>query len=421
MKRQTQTRYWICQIGGWGLLSALTIFLIYNYGSDDLFKIELKRNLFLYSVLSAFIGLLISTHLLRLVLKKMNWLSFTPPKIFSMFLIGVTITTFLAYYGTEFLEKIPGNTFEKYEINERKEKAIAMEKDMNVAATDYYLYEQNNILDSLKYKSFLKIKKTTSWYRDKNNKWQFEEQRKGKLFGGLFNNFILISLWLLVYVVIHYVEKNRNNQLDKLRLEGVVKSLELKTIKSHINPHFIFNALNSIRALVDENPARARTAITELSNILRSSLQAEKLETVPLEQELDIVQDYLALEHMRFEERLKIEMHIDPETLSQPIPPMMLQNLVENAIKHGISKDVNGGIVIIRSYFKDNQHELVVQNTGNLQALKKGTSGGFGLRSTQDRLNLLYHNKALFEIEEKNGNIVQSKIIMPISHSTQIA
>jgi two-component system, LytTR family, sensor kinase len=419
MKRQT--RYWICQIGGWGFLSAFTIFLVYNYGSDDLFKVPLKRNLFLYSVLCALVGLILSTHLLRLILKKLNWLSFTPPKIFSMFLIGVTITTFLAYYSTEFLEKIPGNTFEKYEINERREKAIAMEKDMNVSATDYYLYEQNNILDSIKYKSFLKIKKTTSWYRDKNNKWQFEEQRKGKIFGGLFNNFILIALWLLVYVVIHYVEKNRNNQLDKLRLEGVVKSLELKTIKSHINPHFIFNALNSIRALVDENPARARTAITELSNILRSSLQAEKLETVPLEQELDIVQDYLALEHMRFEERLKIEMHIDPETLSQPIPPMMLQNLVENAIKHGISKDVNGGIVIIRSYFKDNQHELVVQNTGNLQALKKGTSGGFGLRSTQDRLNLLYHNKALFEIEEKNGNIVQSKIIMPIIHTTQIA
>jgi signal transduction histidine kinase len=416
-----QTRYWICQIGGWGFLSAFTIFLVYNYGSDDLFKVPLKRNLFLYSVLCALVGLILSTHLLRLILKKLNWLSFTPPKIFSMFLIGVTITTFLAYYSTEFLEKIPGNTFEKYEINERREKAIAMEKDMNVSATDYYLYEQNNILDSIKYKSFLKIKKTTSWYRDKNNKWQFEEQRKGKIFGGLFNNFILIALWLLVYVVIHYVEKNRNNQLDKLRLEGVVKSLELKTIKSHINPHFIFNALNSIRALVDENPARARTAITELSNILRSSLQAEKLETVPLEQELDIVQDYLALEHMRFEERLKIEMHIDPETLSQPIPPMMLQNLVENAIKHGISKDVNGGIVIIRSYFKNNQHELVVQNTGNLQSLKKGDSGGFGLRSTQDRLNLLYHNKALFEIEEKNGNIVQSKIIMPIIHTTQIA
>ncbi len=143
---------------------------------------------------------------------------------------------------------------------------------------------------------------------------------------------------MLIYIVYHYVEKNRNDQLDRLKLETTVKELELKTIKSHINPHFIFNSLNSIRALVDENPKRARRAITELSNILRSSMQAEKSETVTLERELDIVKDYLALEQMRFEERLKIEFDIDEDTLQQQVPPMMLQTLVENAIKHGISK-----------------------------------------------------------------------------------
>ncbi len=412
---KTQKRYWLCQILGWGGLMALFLFIAYKFGSDNFFTPATKRNLLLYGFFTAFISYILSTHLLRIVLKKLNWLSFNPSKIFLMFIVGVSLTSVVSFYGSELLEKIPGETYESYEIKERKEKAILMEKELNLTNVDYYDYEKNNIFDSVKYKSFIKIKKATSWYKDKNNKWQFEEQRKGKIFGGLFNSFILISLWLLIYVVFHYVDKNRNNQLDKLRLEGVVKSLELKTIKSHINPHFIFNALNSIRALVDENPARARTAITELSNILRSSLQAEKLETVPLEQELDIVQDYLALEQMRFEERLKVEMHIDPDTLAQPIPPMMLQNLVENAIKHGISKDVNGGIVIIRSYFKDDHHELIVQNTGNLQSLKAGTSSGFGLRSTQDRLNLLYHKKAHFEIEEKNGNLVQSKIVMPVA------
>ena len=119
------------------------------------------------------------------------------------------------------------------------------------------------------------------------------------------NNFFLLFIWNLIYYIFHYVERNRRQEVDTLKLQSLVKELELKTIKSHINPHFIFNALNSIRALVDENPERARTAITELSNILRSSMQAEKLETVPLERELDIVKDYLALEQMRFEERLK--------------------------------------------------------------------------------------------------------------------
>ncbi len=125
--------------------------------------------------------------------------------------------------------------------------------------------------------------------------------------------------------------------------------MSLERLKSHINPHFIFNSLNSIRALVDENPERARTAITELSNILRSSMQVEKMETVPLNKELDIVKDYLALEQMRFEERLKIELDIDEDTLNQPVPPMMLQTLVENAIKHGISKHYKWGVC--KSYF----------------------------------------------------------------------
>ncbi|MCG7860112.1 histidine kinase, partial [Flavihumibacter sediminis] len=100
----------------------------------------------------------------------------------------------------------------------------------------------------------------------------------------------------------------------------------------------------SIRALIDENPSRARDAITELSNILRSSMQSEKSETVPLEKELNIVRDYLALEHIRFEDRLKVEYQIDEDTLDQPIPPMMLQTLVENAIKHGIGKQMKGGV-----------------------------------------------------------------------------
>ena len=111
-------------------------------------------------------------------------------------------------------------------------------------------------------------------------------------------------------------------------------------------------------------PDRARNAITELSNILRSSMQAEKLETVPFEKELNIVKDYLALEHIRFEDRLKIEYEIDEDTLDQPVPPMMLQTLVENAIKHGIGKQMRGGVVKMISDFKDNYHELIVQNTG---------------------------------------------------------
>lgn len=227
-----------------------------------------------------------------------------------------------------------------------------------------------------------------------------------------FSYFVLYFIWSLIYFMYHYVTKSRKQQLDTLRLESLVKELELKTIKAHINPHFIFNSLNSIRALVDENPQRARNAVTELSNILRSSMQSEKLETVPLEKELFIVKDYLALENMRFEDRLKVEYDVNDDTLNLPVPPMMLQTLVENAIKHGISKQIKGGVVKVSSDFRNGFHELVVQNTGQLNGSMNAE--GFGLSSTTNRLNLLYGRKAKFEIRQINGSLVEARVMIPV-------
>jgi two-component system LytT family sensor kinase len=224
--------------------------------------------------------------------------------------------------------------------------------------------------------------------------------------------FTFVLIWNLIYFAYHYIVRTRQAQFDKIRLESLVKELELKTIKSHINPHFIFNALNSIRALIDENPGRARNAITELSNILRSSMQAEKLETVPFEKELSIVKDYLALEYIRFEDRLKIEYQIDEDTLDQPVPPMMLQTLVENAIKHGIGKQVSGGVVKVISDFRNNYHELVVQNSGYLNGHINGD--GFGLFSTKNRLQLLFGEKANFEIRQIDNGLVEARILIPV-------
>ena len=246
--------------------------------------------------------------------------------------------------------------------------------------------------------------------------WEAEQMKEytfiNKTIRVSFGFFLFLLIWNFIYFTYHYVERTRKEQMDTIRLESLVKELELKTIKSHINPHFIFNALNSIRALVDENPERARTAITELSNILRSSMKADSLETSPLERELNIVKDYLALEHIRFEDRLRIEYDIDEDTLDQQVPPMMLQTLVENAIKHGISKQIDGGIVKIISDFRQNHHELIVQNTGRLNS--EINPEGFGIQSTYNRLKLLYGPKANFEIKNLNGNLVEAKVILPV-------
>jgi Histidine kinase len=466
---KTAIRYWACQLIGWGTWTSIQLFIAYVYASEFYLTPDEKKKVFFIAVFIDFAWCIIATHTLRLVLKRFNWMKLPIGRVVLLFIVSVGVTALTLNYGAKFTARVTGTSFDQYVVNERKERAGRMEAEMSLKTSNYTIYkklaagdsaaykkalQQKNSLktedfqyknltitdtaarlaasdadgidkpdyytgsklavgDSSDYKSAQKIKKSTGWLRNQKGEWTYEEPSKGREFWNILITLILISLWLLIYLVWHYIEKNRKDQLDNLTLGSLVKELELKTIKSHINPHFIFNALNSIRALVDENPPRARTAITELSNILRSSMQAEKLETVPLHRELDIVKDYLALEQMRFEERLQVKMDIDEDTLDQPIPPMMLQTLVENAIKHGISRHINGGTVTITSNFKDNHHELVVKNSGQLNG--QISNDGFGIKSTQDRLNLLYQGKASFAIRNFGANMVESKIIMPVA------
>jgi two-component system LytT family sensor kinase len=400
-------RYWLCQITGWGVWGLILLYFNFVVFGDR-FKEQGGQKEYLISLAILLLSGIFTTHLLRFIIKKTNWLKFSFNRIFYMFIISVGATGTLLYYGSNYIESRSGYSYDAYYNNQKLEKAVKMEQQFGMDSLAYYKINTFS-KDTSVQKGISEIKKSTGWARNKNGDWVYEN--KSDLVG-VYYTLMLIAIWMLIYIVYHYVEKNRNDQLDRLKLESTVKELELKTIKSHINPHFIFNSLNSIRALVDENPKRARRAITELSNILRSSMQAEKSETVTLQRELDIVKDYLALEQMRFEERLKIEFDIDEDTLQQQVPPMMLQTLVENAIKHGISKQVLGGVVRIVAVFKDNVMQLQVQNTGQLLANPNGE--GFGIKSTQDRLNLMYQGKAVFEIKNLSAAMVESKVTLPV-------
>ena len=232
------------------------------------------------------------------------------------------------------------------------------------------------------------------------------------LFSLIFDTPIFL-VWMSIYILWHYIDFTNTEEINKVKLETMIKELELKTIKSQINPHFIFNALNSIRALVDENPVRARQAITELSNILRSSIQVDKVEIASLEKELDIVKDYLALEYIRFADRLNVVYEVEAKTLSYQVPPMMLQTLVENAIKHGLSKQTGVCTIKIMSTLDKDKLVLMVQNTGVLQETEKD---GFGLQSTRERLNILYRGQAIFEIYQGEAHQVTAKLVIPISN-----
>ncbi|WP_026956242.1 sensor histidine kinase [Algoriphagus vanfongensis] len=225
--------------------------------------------------------------------------------------------------------------------------------------------------------------------------------------------FLFYAVWFLLYFVFHFLD----NYNTTLKYEAKINQIRLNHLKSQLNPHFIFNALNSVRALVDEDPDKAKSAITRISNILRFSLMMDKKQTIEFEDELNTVRDYLTLESIRFEERLQVEYNIEDEAYNYKIPPMMLQTIVENAIKHGISNLVKGGIIEIkcREGLEDDLY-IQVKNSGHLDtppSLKAKADGGHGLSNTVQRLKLIYGDRASFRIFNSGNQFVITEIKIP--------
>jgi len=230
-----------------------------------------------------------------------------------------------------------------------------------------------------------------------------------KIVTGILYYALIFFLWSVMYFVYNYFESYNKS----LKLEASVKEIELNNLKSQLNPHFIFNALNSIRALVDENPSKAKLAINQLSSILRNSLVKEKRGLTQFDDELKIVRDYLGLESIRFEERLKTEFEIAPESNEFMVPPLMIQTLVENGIKHGISKLTEGGLIHMKTEVDKNYLKIQIRNSGQYVNGAKSHGGGLGIENTIQRLKLIYGNEASFRIlTEKNG-FVLTEIVIP--------
>jgi sensor histidine kinase YesM len=228
------------------------------------------------------------------------------------------------------------------------------------------------------------------------------------------NWLIIFVIWSIIYFAVHFFEKSRNEEIKNLKLESMRKEVELNNLKAQLNPHFMFNALNSIRALIDENPHTAKESITGLSNILRNSLLLGKKQLISIKEELDIIQDYLALEKVRYEERLRFNIHCPQDLYNLLIPPLIIQTLTENAIKHGISKLTQGGQIDINIFIENQKLCIKVSNSGTLQNTTKSNTG-IGLSNTQQRLELLFNNQYTFKIySEKNIPKVTAYITMPL-------
>jgi two-component system LytT family sensor kinase len=224
---------------------------------------------------------------------------------------------------------------------------------------------------------------------------------------------LIFVLWTLIYFAVHYFLNYKSAEIENLKWQASMTEIELNKLKSQLNPHFVFNCMNSIRALVDEDPEKAKEAVTQLSSILRNTLMMGRSKVVPFAEELKVVKDYLGLEAIRLEERLRVKIDISPACLGLEVPPLMVQTLVENAIKHGIAQLTNGGLLEIKGTIHQQQLHVEIRNSGHYKG-NTDSETGFGIRNTQQRLSLLYGERARFTIKNESAETVLTELIIPI-------
>jgi two-component sensor histidine kinase len=212
-----------------------------------------------------------------------------------------------------------------------------------------------------------------------------------------------------------------NYVTGQLQLERVQKSLvesRLIALRLHLEPHFLFNALNAISSEVAENPRLAREMIGDLGALLRRSLDCKDRAEIPLAQELAVLEHYLAIQRVRFGDRITFTVDVDPEALAIPVPSMLLQPLVENAIRHGLEGRTTGGTIRISAVLAEGELKLEVTDDG--VGLPRGwdsaAAAGHGLRVTRERLAALYPEagEACFNISVRKSGGTEVSIRIPL-------
>jgi LytS/YehU family sensor histidine kinase len=225
---------------------------------------------------------------------------------------------------------------------------------------------------------------------------------------------LVVSVWCAVVLTANEVNRRRSAEMEALRLALIAQTSQFHALRSQLNPHFLFNCLNGLRELIDEDRNRAKQVIDLLSALLRYTLRADRVETVSLREELEAVEDYLTLEKVRFEERLRIHFDIDPRSLEAKLPPMLLQTLAENGVKHGIALLPAGGDLAIVTEVLEGNLRIEVTNTGKLSDATEGSSA-VGLDNTRERLRLMYGNGASLTLVADEQSKVRAEVVIPLS------
>jgi two-component system LytT family sensor kinase len=340
--------YWLCNICGWTLY--VLLYALLNVG-----RVWGTENWWLLFVIF-FFGLFFS-HLYRWIIVRLNWLRMGVlsliPKLAGLSLVFSTILGFITVFTQVSLHAL------SYSL---KRESIVVGKEVYASTILGYL--------------------------------------------------LIFVLWTLIYFAVHYFLNYKKAEIENLRWQASMTEIELNKLKSQLNPHFVFNCMNSIRALVDEDPVKAKEAVTQLSSILRNTLMMGRNRFVPFAEEMKVVNDYLGLESIRLEERLRIKLDISTDCIRFEVPPLMIQTLVENGIKHGIAQLTQGGLLEIHAWTKAGELYLDIRNSGQYKGNTQSETG-FGIRNTLQRLSLLYGDKARFSIQNETAETVITKLILP--------
>jgi LytS/YehU family sensor histidine kinase len=228
---------------------------------------------------------------------------------------------------------------------------------------------------------------------------------------------MLYTLSVFFFYVLLALEASREAEARVLQASMLARDAELRALKAQVNPHFLFNSLNSISALTSSDPSKAREMCILLGDFLRRTLGLGEKQAIPLEEEMSLIRAFLAVEKIRFGARIRMEENIDKEALDVQVPPLLLQPLVENAVVHGIANLVEGGSIRLRAQCANGGLAIVIENSFDPDAPPRRRSG-VGLANVRQRLAARYGNRASFGASAQ-GDSFRVAITLPVERQEQ--
>jgi sensor histidine kinase YesM len=223
-----------------------------------------------------------------------------------------------------------------------------------------------------------------------------------KIFGGA----MLYVLLVMIYYLCIYIERLNEKAVNEIRLNKMLKDGELNLLKSQINPHFLFNSLNSLNSLIIKDANQSQEMLVALSDYLRYTVLATHRETSTLKEEAENIRRYFSIEQLRFGDKLVYEISIAEDCLPLTIPAMLLQPLFENAVKHGVYESMETVHISAKAVCKAHHLHIEISNNFDVEAGGQRKGSGTGLKNTSERLRLLYGPSASLQTKVENGNFV---------------